>query len=178
MAKDPHYQAIVDEYRKQGIISDTRTRIIQAILFSVFFFNERGIFNMDISLHNLALKQEGYRWLAIWIDTGGSLVIKDSVQRTGTVPMARRSTSMAPSMGPAPGHPIPVLSKPRNGVSYLAWGFVKQCAAAVAKSSRALTCLGTDTFREDEVVNKIRQDNASEPKPFGSRAGTPLEQQV
>ena len=172
MAKDPQYQAIVDEYRKQGIISDTRTRIIQAILFSVFFFNERGIFNMDMSLHNLALKKEGYRWLAIWIDTGGSLVIKDSVQGSGPVTLTRQSTSMAPRMGPVPGHSIPVLSKPRNGVSYLTWGFVKECAAAVAKSSRALTCLGTDTFCEDEVVNKIRQDKASEPKPFGSVQGS------
>jgi len=163
MANNTHYLQIVEEYRDRGIISDKRTRIIQAIFFSVFFMNERGIFNMDISLENLALKEDGHRWLVVWIDTGGSLVMK----REGAAPFARQSTSMCPAIsGPAPGHSIPVLPKPKKGISYFGMQFVRDCVAAKPECQRALTCFGTDTFRDDEEANKLRSGREKN-KPFG-----------
>ena len=163
MANNTHYLQIVEEYRNRGVISDDRTRIIQAIFFSVFFMNERGIFNMDISLQNLALKKDGHRWLVVWIDTGGSLVIK----KEGAAPLSRQSTSMCPAMsGPAPGHSIPVLPKPKIGISYFSMQFVRDCVAAKPESQRALTCFGTDTFRDDEEAIKLRSGSEKN-TPFG-----------
>ena len=169
MANNTHYLQIVAEYRDRGIISDNRTRIIQAIFFSVFFMNERGIFNMDISLQNLALMKDGHRWLVVWIDTGGSLVMR----REGAAPMCRQSTSMcrAKTSGPAPGHQIPVLSKQKNGVSYLNMQFVRDCVAAKPECQRALTCFGTDTFRDDEEANELRSGKEKN-KPFGPDRAT------
>ena len=76
---------------------------------------------MDISLQNLSLKKEGYRWLVVWLDTGGSLIIKkrDSSLPGGVMQLVRQSTSVsfAATDGPAPAHQIPVLRKAREGVS-------------------------------------------------------------
>jgi hypothetical protein len=167
MANDPRYKKIVDEYTKSGVISDTRTRIIQAIFFSVFFLNERGIFNMDISLQNLALQQDEHRWLVVWIDTGGSLVMP--VQ--SSAPMCRMSTSLALPAGEAPGHKIPALMHAKDGVSYINMKFVQDCAA-YASSNRALTCFGTDTFRDEVALRQMQIAWREEEKQRKGRSKT------
>lgn len=71
-------------------------------------------------------------------------------------PMCRMSTSLSLPAGAAPGHEIPVLMRPKNGVSYITKQFVQDCAA-YASSNRALTCLGTDTFRDDEALMQMQK---------------------
>ena len=82
------------------------------------------------------------------------------------MPLVRQSTSVsfAATDGPAPAHQIPVLRKAREGVSYINSSFVRDCFTA-QDSKQALTCLGTDTFRDDDEANKIRSGEERQ-KPF------------
>ena len=162
------FRKIVSEWRDHGIISDKLTRIIQAVLFSGHFMHSQGIACMDLSFYNLGLVQCEYRWCVSWLDTGGSLVYRAG---HAVEVQATRSITSFPDQGgsvPGPSCPAKALVNPRasnkGDIAYLNATKVEDCY----KNSNALglTCLGQDTFREDDVVNSIRQEKNWGRRPF------------
>ena len=158
------YQGLVSEFTNHGIISDDLTRVIQAILFTAHFMNSKGIVNFDISDNNLALRKIGHRWIAVWIDTGASIVFGARAQ----APLAQRSiTSVAtdePFTKALPAAPAQALFSPSipkyvNGISYIN-GEKVDSFFEDARCRQELTCWGQDTFREEEFIDKLRSDQS------------------
>jgi hypothetical protein len=154
------FQRLVREYRNEGNISDEFTRVAQAILFSVHYMNRKGIVNFDISNNNLALRKIDYRWIAVWIDTGASIVFDDRVQP----PLAQRSVTSARAEehlhgtlpgGPAKALPTPSIPKYVNGISFVS-GEKVDATFEDSRCRQQLTNLGTDTQRDDEFFDLLK----------------------
>jgi hypothetical protein len=158
------YQGLVSEFTNHGIISDDLTRVIQAILFSTHFMNSKGIFNFDICDNNLALRKIGHRWIAVWIDTGASIVFG----ARASAPLAKRSiTSVATDepfnkalpAAPAQALYTPSIPKYVNGISYIN-GEKVDSFFEDARCRQELTCWGQDTFREEEFIAKLKSNQS------------------
>jgi hypothetical protein len=156
------FQRLRSEYRNEGIISDEFTRVMQAILFSVCYMNRKGIVNFDISDNNLALRKIGYRWIAVWIDTGASIVFDDSAQP----PLAARSVTSARTderfHGTLPAVPAealhtPIIPKYINGMSFVN-GDKVDVTFQDARCRQQLTNFGTETQRDSGFFNVIKKN--------------------
>jgi hypothetical protein len=123
--------------------------------------NRKRIVNFDISDNNLALRKIGYRWIAVWIDTGASIVFDDSVQP----PLAARSVTSARteerSYGTLPAilaealH-TPIIPKYINGMSFVNGEKVDETFQD-ARCRQQLTNFGTQTQRDSEFFNVIKK---------------------
>ena len=158
---------VVSQYRKEGIISDKMSRAIQAIVFSVMAMNNRGCFNMDISWGNLAIREIDDILYAVWLDTGGSIVIPKQHQGGGGTPMMRCSTTVAagPDVGQAEGLNTPSLSvNKKTGIGYLCSSKIR---AMFDSGPISRTVCGTRTFRSEGMAAQFN-DPMNKGKPLES----------
>ena len=136
-------QRLVLEYRNEGNISVDVTGIVQAILQSVHSLNKEGIANFDLSYNNVALRKIGHspahRWIAVWIDTGTSVVFDDSLQAPHALP-------------------TPSIPKYVNGVRYVT-GEQVDATFGDSRTRQQLTCWGTDTQRDEEFFEHLKADS-------------------
>ena len=175
MLTNPLFQKIVSEFIDLGIISDNFTRVIQAVFYSADFMHKRNIAHMDISFSNLAVRQDEWRLYVSWIDTGGSLVYRSG----GAAPVQaiRSVTSAFQDQGKEglDGSSVRVHSRPaealvnphanKGDIGFLTVTKLEDCYKN--GNALSLTCLGQDTFREDDVANRIKQDtNWGRKNPF------------
>ena len=144
------------EYRKTGIISDKMARIMQAVIFSTNAMNSRRCINMDLSWGNLSLRVKQGRFVASWLDTGGSVVIPNQeTAQTGGTAMMRAATSIAalPDAGPANAQKTPGISiSKESGIGYLDATLVR---ALYAQGPVSRVCTGTRGFRDEDLAAKF-----------------------
>ena len=164
LSNHEEFQRLVREYRDEGNISDNLTRFGQAILHSVHSLNKKGIANFDISDNNLAIRKDGDRWIAVWIDTGTSVVFEDRLQ----APLNERSVASARKeerYGTLPDRPASALPTPSipqyvNGVSYVT-GETVDATFGDSRARQQLPCRGTDGQRDEEFFASLKADDFS-----------------
>jgi hypothetical protein len=155
------FQNTVSQYRDRGIITDNFTRIVQAVLFSAHFLHSKKIVYMDYSFNNLALIQRGFAFIVVCIDTGGSLVYREgqaAVQAVRSDTLAFEDIQMSEGTKPAPALNNQTASKRGDTVFLNAM----QVCNSYREGQTGLTCLGTDTFRDEEMLKDIKEQKHEE----------------
>ena len=156
-------QRLVREYTNEGNISDGLIRVMQAVLHSVHFMNNKRIANFDISTSNIALRKFRDRWIVVWIDTGSSVVFDERFRP----PLSERTVTSARTeeqderfhgtlpAGPANSLPTPSIPKYVNGMSFITGDKVDEIFRD-SRSRQQLTCWGTAEQRDDEFFASLK----------------------
>ena len=156
-------QRLVREYTNEGNISDGLIRVMQAVLHSVHFMNNKRIANFDISTSNIALRKFRDRWIVVWIDTGSSVVFDERFRP----PLSERTVTSARTeeqderfhgtlpAGPANSLPTPSIPKYVNGMSFITGDKVDEIFRDF-RSRQQLTCWGTAEQRDDEFFASLK----------------------
>jgi hypothetical protein len=149
---------VVAQYREKGIIHEKMSRVIQALVFSVLEMSRRNIFCLDISFGNVAIreKEKDGRISAVWLDTGGGVVIPRQDQDGAARIMMRSSTTVAagPDAGPAGTLKTPPLSvNKETGIGFLDASVIRKMFNK--EGSISLTVAGTPTIRSEGMVAKF-----------------------
>ena len=159
---------VVSQYRENGIIHEKMSRIIQALVFSVREMSRRNVFNFDLSWGNVAIREIGDRIYAVWLDTGGGVVIPRPNQDGAAKIMMRSSTTVAagPDAGPAGTLKTPALSvNKETGIGFLDRSVIRKMFNN--EGSISLTVAGTPTFRSEGMVAHFN-DPSNRKKPLSS----------